>query len=696
MGLKQSLSMRVARARSGEDGAIAVMAAVLVLAVLASTALAVDVGRTAYVSRDQQGATDRAALDGVRLLHGAILDGVTADVLVDQVHAAAVDSMELRNPPPGGTQRRSVYRVDLGRVGSGGFIEECRKYYLSQGNEAPETDPEHEDYDPPSYDACTGSVEELGVDAVRLWTHSEVGYVLPLGDQRSAELRKMAVASSDAMASISAATTTAGLSGGVLDRLLSRLVGSDEVIELGAIGHEGILTSEITLGQLATAGGLGVGTVDELLDADLNVLDLLEVIAHVLDPGDGGDVDGEVATLAAFLGDLAEAGVAADLDDIRLGYDEDDGEGIVEVVTGSGSGADIAINAFELAVASLQAANRDSAVTFETDVLEQLPVTLEIIEPPVIAVGPPGYDDGEPRTVAKTSQLELFVELPVGETTTELDEAAIQDRVDHYRDRLDAANDCDDLESILDDLEDEVEAIEDFADDHGLLGAVGHLIEGLLTGLGDLIGDILGFFDGLFGSCPVDEDDVEGEIDAFEELLDELSEAAAGVTTTVAPTLTVELGRGDVWLDSLSCSKEPSATLRAEGDAASVSLPPTTLLDLGPVGSVEIELDGVALGSVPDDEAGVDVEAPFPSDPPARFTADSIGLAGILDGLEVNLDVLELPLGDALDGATGLLAPVLSGLDDELSSLLSLLGVELGEIEANVLDLQCTGRRLVE
>jgi uncharacterized membrane protein len=209
MGLRTSLHMRVAQAHQEEGGAIAVMAAALVLALLASTALAVDVGRTAYVSRDQQGATDRAALDGVRLLHQAILDGETATTLVDHVHATAVDSMQVRNPAAGGTERRSLYRVDLGRVGGGGFELVCGKHYLEAGDEAP-----GDETSPP---ACEGSVAELNVDAVRLWTHSEVGYVLPLGSQRSTELRKMAVATSDAIGSISAATTTAALESGVIN-----------------------------------------------------------------------------------------------------------------------------------------------------------------------------------------------------------------------------------------------------------------------------------------------------------------------------------------------------------------------------------------------------------------------------------------------------------------------------------------------
>ena len=275
MGLR---SMRAAH--SDEGGAIAVMAAVLVMALLASTALAVDVGRTAYVSRDLQGATDRATLDGVRLLHEAILDGWTAQTLVDEVYETADRSMETRNPAPGGTERRSIYRVDLGRVGSDGFEIVCGKYYLDEGDEAPEG----ESSPPP----CEGNVASLNVDAVKLLTHSEVGYVLPLGDQRSAELRKMAVAASDAIGSISAATTTATLEGGVINELLSGLVRSeDEVLDLGLVGHEGIADASVTLRDLVASEELSVGTVDELLTSDVSVLDVLRATADVLEGGEG-------------------------------------------------------------------------------------------------------------------------------------------------------------------------------------------------------------------------------------------------------------------------------------------------------------------------------------------------------------------------------------------------------------------------
>ena len=55
-----------------QEGAIALLTAFVLLAFMAAAAVAVDVGRLAVSSRDQQGATDRAALDGLKDLdrHG--------------------------------------------------------------------------------------------------------------------------------------------------------------------------------------------------------------------------------------------------------------------------------------------------------------------------------------------------------------------------------------------------------------------------------------------------------------------------------------------------------------------------------------------------------------------------------------------------------------------------------------------------
>lgn len=109
--------------RDGEQGAISVMAAALLVASLLATSLAVDVGRVAYVSRDQQGVTDRATMDAVRGLRDSTalsLEGLYTET------AVVVDEALGRNPGSTGTaQLRRVDGLVLGRVVDGAFEAIC-------------------------------------------------------------------------------------------------------------------------------------------------------------------------------------------------------------------------------------------------------------------------------------------------------------------------------------------------------------------------------------------------------------------------------------------------------------------------------------------------------------------------------------------------------------------------------------------
>lgn len=689
MGLRQ-----MSTAHRDEGGAIAVMAAVLAMALLASTALAVDVGRTAYVSRDQQGATDRAALDGVRLLHQAILDGETAQTLVDQVYATATESMETRNPPPGGTERRSIYRVDLGRVGVDGFVEECREYYLAEGDEAPE------DEDTASHSPCEGNVADLEVDAVRLWTHGEVGYVLPLGGQRSAELRKMAVATSDAIGSISAASTTAILESGVINELLSAMVGSDdEVLDLGLVGYEGVADATIDLWDLVQSDEITVGSVDELLTTELSVLDILNATASALEAGE----DEEAASaadlqVAAALRDLATAGASAGLTSVTLGYDPDDQDsGILHVSTGDGAGADLQISALDLATSALQLANRNRAVTLDTGVFEMTPLELKVIQPPVTAIGPAGQINGEWRTTAPTAQVELALDLSSGPASGGIDGGGIDERVGRYEDMLDpvrenSSSDCSARADILEEIDNEVEQIKDYFADTGLLTSV----------VTDLIDGLVGAIDGLLecswlaglGEYEPTAEDVEDAIADYRGILEAMGDEALALLTG-EPDLAVTVGGGEVRLAEISCTNPGATRLNARTSAAEITGPETTILDLAPLAYVSLGIDA--------DVATQDgheqwVDAPYPSEPVRFASGGQIGLAELVDGLGPRVTLLDerLDSDHLMTHALQAVAPVLEEVDDDVAALFELLGLDLGVVEGRVLSVQCTGRRLAE
>ena len=676
MGLRALVARRVTDSHQDEGGAVAIMAAVLAMALLASAALAVDVGRTAYASRDQQGVTDRAALDSVSTLHQPALVGQSGEELLQSVYEAAEDSIRTRNPAAGGTaERRTIYRIDLGRMSEDQlFIAECGGYFLDQADEAPD------DEEPPT--ACPESVTALTVDAVRVLTHGEVGYVLPLGASRSAELRKAAVAAAGIEGVISAATTTVSLEGGLIDELLGELVGGGEV-SIDLVGYQGITETQIRLEELAAE--LGLGSVDQLLEAEITVSDLLAGTISLL------EAEGETASLelAAQLASIADGLVAGALGPIVLGVGDDD-VGVIDVETGSRAGSQASVDALELVMASLQLANRGNALTMETTLVGDLvEVTLTVVEPPRIAVGRPGRDaNGDWRTVAETSQFELAIELPFGESTTQVDDGAVEGRVEYFRDRLDdlGSLQCSARRQLLRDIEDEVEAIEQFAEEHGILGSLVGIIDGLLSGIASLL-----------NVCPGDGQ-ISGVIDDYEVLLEELAEAGVGVVTTVRPELTITLGAGEVRLVAATCSDPLGVTIEAASDAAVVALPTTTLVNLGPVGAVRVKLEGYELGGVDDDRRDIDPPPPpFPTEP-ERFSSTEVNLVDLLGVLDYSdSTLLSLPLGETLGSLVAtVMEPVLTELQGEVDEVMELLGADLGAIESQVHNIDCTSRALVE
>lgn len=676
------------RRRDDEGGAIAVMAAILVMAVLAAGALAVDVGRVAYVSRDQQGATDRATLDSLAPVTQVSVGTQNGTQLLNEVHDVAAASLARNLGSSGGTSHdRILERVSLGRMGEDGYVEACGADYDAAGNRVA-TSPE-----------CEDPLDELGISAVQLRTTSDVDYILALGELRGTEVTKSAVATSEAIGAISAASVTAAIDGGILNHLLTALTqGDDEdVVDLELIGHEGVADVSLTLADLLRSERLSIGTVDELLDAEITALDLLHITADALRAGEGDQEDPAAAALVAGLDELIDAGVAAHLEPIQLGYvpdpDPDDpdvsGEGFLDVATNTQSGADIAVNAIEFVTAGLQLANRDHAVDLEADVFGALPITLTVIEPPVIAIGPPGKLGGQWRTAARTSQLELAIGLPLG-AGAGADEASAAAQVQAYRDRLGDAEGylrCSRRVGIVEDIEDDLQAIADGSYSSDLIsGLVSGLVDGLLGGIGDLLGCV--------GGSPT-VDDVAELIDQFEEIVmveGFARELDGGGSET--HQLTVSLGRGEVRLEELNCGDSMSALLNAASETTEVTLPETTIVDLSPVARASVGLD-VSLAGVAGAQAWVD--APYPSDPPARFSAQELDLAGALAGLEPQVEVLGVLQADLItDFVLGTAEPLLSGLDSTLMPLTDLLGVDLGIVEGRVLDAECTGRRLVE
>jgi uncharacterized membrane protein len=512
-------SRTAARSRD-EEGAITVLAGVLLLAIMAATSLAVDVGRVAYASRDQQGATERAALDAVSLLQ----DGSTVPV-GDQAAATWEEAVEalLRNPGASGTALdRHVVCVTVGHVGperGAQFIPLSSATY----SEVPAGFPPL----PSGENTCPGTdpsevpIVDLDRNAVWVRTASFVPFVFPFPARADGPNGRWVTETSVArltepVAAISIATTTASIGGGLLGALLETL-DEDWNVDVTVIGHEGAAVPTVTLGDLLDAAGK-VGTPEELVDVDVSIAEVATAALELLVVGDEDD-----ASVAAGVLDVLEAMASMQVGHVSLG----------EVLTVSGderAALRTGIEVFTLidALAHAEVANLEHAISADALVGDGiLAADLLVIEPPQIAIGPAGEDaEGDWRTEAKTAQLALELEI--------------------------------DLEALHDQIPGALEeAIEELLD--ALLGVVNGLLDGVTCTLLGLVVD-----------CPSDVDVGLGTVGVTVNLargsagLEDISCSEDGAVST------------DVMLSTVSASASSSPLAEVSGDKEGA-----VLLDLG-------------------------------------------------------------------------------------------------------------------
>ncbi|MTV25045.1 hypothetical protein FTX61_06385 [Nitriliruptoraceae bacterium ZYF776] len=669
------------RIRTDDSGAITVLTAVILLALMAASAVAVDVGRLAVASGDQQGATDRAALDAVLLLE----DGTapTPQQLLDTVGTSLGRNLGAAG---GVSTDRLIDTAELVRCEAGGWRH-------LEGAETP--------------------------NGVRVRTTSEVGSLF-LPQTTASEVARHAVAcAGEHTATVSAASTGARLDGGTVNLLLGGLLGGDAALDL--VGWEGLAGAQVSLDALRLSLNTSVATVDGLLGADLSIAQLAELLVDAMQR-EGADVGVDVGLIDGLLNLPVDLGVPT----ITLGE-------LLELSTETPTAAlDAAVDVFDLLLAGAQLATSKVAAGVDLPEIEvpglgALAVRLRVIEPPVIAIGPPGRitdADGTQRwrTAARTAQVRLDVRLPVGRATPTsaaevlaVTDQHIADEIADLQQRVDEASRCSHMRGIIRDIESAVEDLEDQARALGLLSLVG----GLLTGVLDLVGGLLGgILDGLacIGGLPnYVRERGQSALDDYANLLENLrdTEVPASSGGTI-PALSVQAGGGEVALTDVACVGDGTATTHVTGSLAdvrttswdperaaqaTVPVAPIELLDLDLAilrAKVSLRLDASLGDHVHPDVA---FAGPFPAEP-QRFGTSELGLGGLLRGVTPSVSgthLLGLPIGDLVDGVVGLLwgtvTPLLGVLDDVLTPVVSLLGVEIGTVEARVLDINCAANR---
>lgn len=216
-------------------------------------------------------------------------------------------------------------------------------------------------------------------------------------------------------ASFSAGSGVARLNDGALNQLLSMLLGTS--VNLSLVDYQGIANANVNLLGMLNALGASVGTTSDLADVNVDLRALLNAAVSAL-PSSNDEHTADVAVAA--IGKLLSLPIALDIDHIAINLLKTAGQsGLLSVdldTTDPRSALNGSVSLLNILTTALQIANQDAALSLPASVnlapLATVDAKVRVIEPPSIAIGPPGYNaDGSPRTVAHTAPVRLFLDV---------------------------------------------------------------------------------------------------------------------------------------------------------------------------------------------------------------------------------------------------------------------------------------------
>ncbi len=344
-----------------DDGAVAVLASVLMLVSLAASAMAIDVGALVFEQREMRKVADLAALDAVL-------------VLTDR-------SSEFADPQAGAEQIAAQSAARNGFLPQGTLVTRVGRWTGVS-------------FLPGVVGA--NAVEVTGTDQAR-------GFQFASG---SRQVSATAVATTENWGGIAIGTGLVELNSSesaLVHPLFSALLGTS--VSLTAVHYQGLAGLDVPMGALAAQLGLGAGGVDEFLAADVTVARLARAMI---------DANPEMTTVTAeALSTIANLTTGRS----RWAFPMGDILDVAADLTDGNAFGDAEVNALTLLMAGAQAANKNNAV--DLNVAAQVPSLLTgqtlgssilrvaVIEPPQIAIGPARQVDGQWVTVARSAQLRL-------------------------------------------------------------------------------------------------------------------------------------------------------------------------------------------------------------------------------------------------------------------------------------------------
>lgn len=365
-------------------GAISVMTAAFVATIGLAVLVSIDIGNLFYSQRALQRAADLAAMAAAQRL-----DVPNAAQLAVQQNGLTVDGNNVKlTVVPG------VWDATTGTA--------------------------------PTYFTAQSAVDG-NTNAVQVTVSQNVPYFFTIG-QRT--LQATAIAKNTSIVAFSLGSGLASLDNGLLNQLLGYLLHTN--LNLDAASYQGLATTNIRLGDLAVA--LGAGSMQELLALSPSLGTLFNAMVSVASQSGlaGLSVGGAGASNALSFG--------SDLNvPINIGDGGASSPGLLQVLALAGNekaALDATVNVLDLLTTAAQIANSKSAVNVAPVSLNILGLgtvrlSLKIIEPPAIAVGPPGQflsgpNAGQWKTQARTAQVRLglgidanvaglqFANLPLG------------------------------------------------------------------------------------------------------------------------------------------------------------------------------------------------------------------------------------------------------------------------------------------
>ena len=394
-----------------------VMAAIAMVVVMGAAALSVDVGALASEKRNVRKVADLAALDATTNLSDILISATPTAAAQAEVERSAGRNGLVLDP----TDPRTSLDVVLGRYADETFTacgaplgietvdDVVADLAIGSGACTPNAVRVATADVAPRYFAffAEDRVVNAVATAARALQSSTSGTLGTPGTPGTQD--NVATISAGSFVARAEADTDPILGNPLLPRVLRALLGNTGTngsFAADAISYKGMASEEISLetlrGRLAANGHTSAGTVDELLDAELE-LDWIYSAAADAVILQGGD-----SAVAADLNELASlAAASTTTGTFRFGdfFDIEAGQ------PGATGGAQV--NVLDLVTSAAQVANGDNL--FSIDLAGALPaklakatITGTIIEPPMIATGPVG-------TRVTTSQIRLQLDLELTE-----------------------------------------------------------------------------------------------------------------------------------------------------------------------------------------------------------------------------------------------------------------------------------------